>query len=125
MFLTKKIDSKKIQTESNRYNLKKMGITTINLQNHKFQNLQLLNLQHLSKFLFFEVFFFHFKIFLDFIRGHSVLVQFAWENPSEMKNKLILKICSIATFTVLLKIIFMFSVLFYCEHDKSFIEMLV
>ena len=102
-----------------------MRITTINLQNHKFQNLQLLNLQHLSKFLFFEVFFFHFFKFLAHMNQPSVFVQFALENTPEMKKKLILKNRRVGTFTVLLKIIFMFFVLFYCEHEKSFIKMLV
>ena len=52
------------------------------------------------------------------------LVQFASENLLPMKKKLILKNWHVDTFTVLLKKICMFFVLFYCEHEESFIEML-
>ena len=65
-FWPKQFISKKFKPSQIGYNLKKMTITTINLQNHKFQNLHLLNLQFVEIFIFWS-FFFHFFKFLDFI----------------------------------------------------------
>ena len=63
MFFPKNLQNKKFQPESNMYNLKKMAITSINKQNHKFQNLQLLNLTHCRNFYFLKFFFSFFQIF--------------------------------------------------------------